>query len=97
MEIDTSGSLDIKLYRMAGLGKVGTVVQHEHRLVTVRKTHPCLGTKQKEILLGVLWIRIEMRIRIQHFRSMRIWIRIRIDFRIRNQGFDDQKIVRFCT
>jgi hypothetical protein len=41
----TSGSLDIKLYWMAGLGKVGTVVQHEHRLVTVRKTHPCLGTK----------------------------------------------------
>ena len=42
--VKTSGPLNIKLDRMAGLGKVGPMVQHKHRLVAVRKAHS--GLKQ---------------------------------------------------
>jgi hypothetical protein len=47
----TSGPLNIKLDRMAGLGKVGTMVQHKHRLVTVRISHFDLRNKNFSKLL----------------------------------------------
>jgi hypothetical protein len=44
----TSGPLDVKLDGMAGLGKVGPMVQHKHRLVTVRIGH--FGLEKKKNL-----------------------------------------------